>query len=232
MLLVHRLISSLIEFEIFEKIQPKECLSQAWNKPNKEEKAPNITKMIQRTNRVVLWVAAEILQYEKQSRRTYAIRKFIKLATALRKLNNFNACKEIVGGLRSIPVSRLTKSWEALPTKFQTEFHELEELMHQKKSYGNMRVALKNTNTCALPYIGMFLTDLTFVEDGNKDITDGLINFFKRQKYAVVIREMLRLQSERYAFTVVPDLQNKLLNLQEYNEDKLLEISYKYEPKK
>jgi son of sevenless-like protein len=102
----------LIEFAIFEKIQPKECLSQAWNKASRLEKAPNISEMITRTNKMVLWVASEILQYEKPAKRAYAIRKFIKIATAMKKLNNFNACKEIVGGLRSIPVTRLAKSWE------------------------------------------------------------------------------------------------------------------------
>jgi hypothetical protein len=223
---------TLIEYQIFEKIQPKECLSQAWNKANRKEVAPNITEMIDRTNRVVNWVAAEILQYDKTSKRTYAIRKFIKIASALRKLNNFNGCKEIVGGLRSIPVSRLTKTWEQVPSKFMTDFQALEDLLHQSKNFKNMRAALKATNTHTLPYIGMFLTDLTFIEDGNKDQVDGLINFFKRQKYAVVIREMLRLQSEPYMFTVVPDLQAKLRNIPNLDENKLLEQSYKLEAKK
>ena len=41
----------LIEFKIFERIQPKECLNQAWNKENRENKAPNIHEMIVRTNK-------------------------------------------------------------------------------------------------------------------------------------------------------------------------------------
>jgi son of sevenless-like protein len=113
-----------------------------------------------------------------------------------------------------------------------SDFQELEELLHQKKNYRNMRAALKKTNTCILPYVGMFLTDLTFIEDGNKDMTEGLINYFKRQKYAVVIREMLRLQSEPYLFTVVPDLSSKLKTFPDLDEEKLLETSYKLEPKK
>lgn len=53
---------TLIEFDIFEKIQPRECLKQAWNKENRQEKAPNIYAMIERTNRVVNWVRLPYLK--------------------------------------------------------------------------------------------------------------------------------------------------------------------------
>jgi hypothetical protein len=34
-----------------------------------------------------------------------------------------------------------------------------------------------------LPYLGTYLTDLTFIEDGNPDYTEkGLVNFFKHEK--------------------------------------------------
>ena len=56
--------------------------------------------------------------------------------------------------------------------------------------------------------IGMYLTDLTFIEDGNKDLTDtGLINFNKRKQIANVIREIIQYQQTPYCLEPVPIIQ-------------------------
>lgn len=102
---------TLVEFELFESIQPRECLNQAWNTKNQKKQAPNIFEMITRTNQVVNWVTYEIIKFEKVAQRQKAIQKFIKVARECKKLNNFNALLEIIGGLNSIAVHRLKKSW-------------------------------------------------------------------------------------------------------------------------
>lgn len=226
---------TIIEYEVFELIQPKECLSQSWNKDNKFQKAPNISNMIAMTNRVVAWVSFEILNAgSSASRRAKACKKFIKVAKELRKLNNFNACKEIVAGLRSNPIYRLKKTWAKVPAKLMMDLKELEELLHQSKNYNNMRQAIKQSSGACLPYIGIFLTDLTFIEDGNKDyiIAEGgkeLINFFKRQKQSAIIKELLRLQEIPYALAPVEELSEVLRNMKELSEDDLYDMSLKAE---
>ena len=44
---------------------------------------------------------------------------------------------------------------------------------------------------------GMYLTDLTFIEDGNPDKVGHMINFVKRRLYANVIREIQQYQVGR-----------------------------------
>ena len=44
-------------------------LGQAWNKKNKEERAPNIVELTKRFNQVSNWVATEILREEKVAAR-------------------------------------------------------------------------------------------------------------------------------------------------------------------
>ncbi len=226
---------TIIEFEIFEKIQPKELLNQSWNKENRRQRAPNIGKMIARTNQVVMWATREVLQFENRRKRAEAIMRLIKVACELRDLNNFNACKAVVGALRSIPISRLTKSWALVPEGKTQEFNALEELLHQRKSYANMRAALKHVNGACLPYLGLFLTDITFVEEGNKDLTEcqgaQLINFFKRQKLMVVIREITKYKNIPYVFTVVPELAKRLRVSDDVTEDSMIELSLKLEPR-
>lgn len=39
---------TLVEYSYYQKIEPKECLNQCWNKPGKETAAPNIIALIER----------------------------------------------------------------------------------------------------------------------------------------------------------------------------------------
>lgn len=63
--------------------------------------------------------------------------------------------------------------------------------------------------------LGVYLTDLTFIEDGMSSIikkTD-LINFSKRAKTAEVIREIQTYQNVSYPFKAVPELQDYILSM-------------------
>lgn len=63
---------------------------------------------------------------------------------------------------------------------------------------------------------GVYLTDLTFIEDGIPSLTPSeLINFNKRAKTAEVIREIRQYQNVPYLLQPVPELQDYILsNLQ------------------
>ena len=65
-------------------------------------------------------------------------------------------------------------------------------------------------------YLGVYLTDLTFIEDGIPSLTPSeLINFNKRAKTAEVIRDIQQYQSIPYLLQPVPELQDYILsNLQ------------------
>ncbi len=65
-----------------------------------------------------------------------------------------------------------------------------------------------------MPFAGVYLTDLTFIEDGIPSVikrTD-LINFAKRAKTADVIRDIQQYQNVPYVLKSVPDLQDYILS--------------------
>jgi son of sevenless-like protein len=47
-------------------------------------------------------------------------------------------------------------------------------------------------------FVGVYLTQLTFIQDGNPDNLDNLINFSKRHKAAEVISDIKRWQTRPY----------------------------------
>jgi son of sevenless-like protein len=83
-----------------------------------------------------------------------------------------------------------------------------------------------------VPFLGVFLTDLVFIEEGNKDMLNGLINFDKRRKVAYVIREIQQYQQTPYCLMAVPEIQSLLLSPDEVTDDDLYKLSLELEPRK
>jgi len=89
-------------------------------------------------------------------------------------------------------------------------------------------------NPPILPYLGLYLTDLTFIEDGNADFVKSdditLINFAKYRKISVVIREIQQYQQTQFNFEVVPIIYDYFQSLNPMTEDLLYSASLKLEP--
>jgi len=84
--------------------------------------------------------------------------------------------------------------------------------------------------------LGVYLTVLTFIQDGAKDLLvkeGNLINFNKRQKAAEVIREIKKYQSKPYNLSEIPSvlawIDESLSALE--NAPDFWELSIKLEPR-
>lgn len=89
-----------------------------------------------------------------------------------------------------------------------------------------------------IPHIGVFLTDLTFIDDGNEDIVDNrFINFAKFRLVYRTIRGIGQYQDTQYNLTPVESIQQYLEHdIEVSNEDEstmkeLFEISLSIEPR-
>ncbi len=73
---------------------------------------------------------------------------------------------------------------------------------------------------------GMFLTDLTFIEDGTpNELPGGLVNFAKRRSLAQVIREIQQFQQCPFNFEAVPAIQKILDNAKPLSTDDAYKLS-------
>jgi len=215
---------TLIEHELLEKIRPFEFLGQAWTKKDKEVRAPNILTMIKRFNQVSGWVAQEIVTCKGLSERREVLKKVIDVAEMLKQYQNFNGLMEIISALLQTPVYRLKQTWAGLG-KHAKVFEDLEELMSRENNFRNLRTHLQSCSVPCMPYLGMYLTDLTFVEDATPDmLTPTLINFSKCRKIATIIRNIQQYQDTPYPFITVREIADYLKTLnpppdnQLYNE--------------
>jgi hypothetical protein len=82
----------------------------------------------------------------------------------LRENNNYNGVMEILSSLHCSSISRLSQSWALLTPAAIVNFDKLTELMGPKENFKVYRDAFRDVkgNACC-PYLGLWLTDLTFV---------------------------------------------------------------------
>lgn len=79
-----------LDHKIFIAIHSSEFLCQAWMKPDKAIKAPNILLMTKRFNEMSRLVASEIILANDMNKRVAVIEKWANVADILRCFHNFN----------------------------------------------------------------------------------------------------------------------------------------------
>ncbi|KAH3762372.1 ras GEF [Pelomyxa schiedti] len=193
---------TLIEQSMFRAIKPWELIGLAWTKKDKSL-APNVSKMVQHFNKISHWVVEEICEAEDLSSRIKKMEMFIELGNWLDDLHNYNAVMEIIAGLTNSAIFRLKKTWNAISAWHTKVFDYLRELTNNAKNYAEMRKKLHSVPLPCIPYLGIYQTDLTFIEEGNQTWLGENVNFNKCRLLATVILEIQQYQQSPYCLETV-----------------------------
>lgn len=137
----------------------------------------------------------------------------------------------ILAGLKSSSVGRLKHTIDAVGERNMSKIATIEKECNPTMSYKMYREAIHLANPPLLPYLGVYLTDLTFIEDGNPDYVNGLHNFKKRELIYNVIAEIGRYQTLGYNSSTVPNVLHYLSELPSNDDDTLYELSLLREPR-
>ncbi|KAK3302508.1 ras guanine nucleotide exchange factor domain-containing protein [Chaetomium strumarium] len=208
---------TIIESRLYGKIRPTECLNKTWQKKVGEgepEPAPNVKALILHSNQMTNWVAEMILSQTDVRKRVVVIKHFVSVADKCRTLNNFSTLTSIISALGTAPIARLKRTWDQVPQRVQATLETMRKLMASTKNFGDYREALHAANPPCIPFFGVYLTDLTFIEDGIPSLIKktNLINFAKRAKTAEVIRDIQQYQNVAYSLQPVPELQDYIIS--------------------
>ncbi|EJT69277.1 cell division control protein 25 [Gaeumannomyces tritici R3-111a-1] len=208
---------TIIESRLYAKIKPTECLNKTWQKKIPEgapEAAPNVKALILHSNQMTNWVAEMILAQSDPKKRGVVIKHFVTVADKCRALNNFSTLTSIISALGTAPIARLKRTWDIVTQRTSTTLETMRRLMASTKNFGEYREALHASNPPCIPFFGVYLTDLTFIEDGIPSIIKktNLINFAKRAKTAEVIRDIQQYQNVAYSLQPVNELQDYILS--------------------
>lgn len=179
------------ESKLFSHIMPVEFFKQKGNELN-------VAHMINNFNRVAAWVPISILSEIKLVHRANAVERFIKLAWNLRQLNNFHLLTAVLSGLSNSAVLRLKWTFAKVAKRYKQMHEELEAIMGMEGSFKLYRQTLVQATPPCVPYIGVYLTDLVFIEDGNPDKVGNMVNWTKRRYMYNIISTFQRYQLSHY----------------------------------
>ncbi|WAQ99016.1 RGRF1-like protein, partial [Mya arenaria] len=199
---------TFLDHQIFTSIRSEELLGQAWMKHDKAMKAPHVL-LVSRL------VVTEIVSRQILQDRVACIEKWAAIADICRCMHNYNGVLQICAAFTKQMIERL-----------QT-------LVSSDGRFKNMRDALHRCDPPCIPYLGMYLTDLSFIEEGTPDRTeDSLINFSKMRMIAHVIREIRLFQQTPYRIEHHPRVTNYLLDTTRlYDDEQTYKASLDIEPK-
>uniref|UniRef100_A0A8C4EGX1 Ras-specific guanine nucleotide-releasing factor 2 n=1 Tax=Dicentrarchus labrax TaxID=13489 RepID=A0A8C4EGX1_DICLA len=207
---------TLLDHIVFRSIPYEEFLGQGWMKVDKSERTPYIMKTSQHFNDMSNLVASQIMTHTDVGSRASSIEKWLAVADICRCLNNYNGVLEITSALNRSAIFRLKKTWA--------------KVCKQVGVYGSLT---QSCNPPCVPYLGMYLTDLAFIEEGTPNFTEeGLVNFSKMRMISHIIREIRQFQQAPYRIEHQPKVTQFLLDKTlVMDEDTLYELSLKIEPR-
>eukprot|EP01103_Thecamoeba_quadrilineata_P013308 TRINITY_DN3658_c0_g1_i2.p1 TRINITY_DN3658_c0_g1~~TRINITY_DN3658_c0_g1_i2.p1 ORF type:complete len:428 (+),score=38.72 TRINITY_DN3658_c0_g1_i2:47-1330(+) len=190
----------LIESRLFCSIQSHDFLKMSWKTDTKSA----VHSLFNRFNTVSFWVVTEIVMAKDIDRRTEITKRFISLAEKCHELGNYNTLMEILSGINNVSVQRLKKMWSRIQVKYTQILEKLNGLMESDHNFKKYREDLHNRKGPTLPYLGITLRDITFIEEGNPDFIDDEINFEKLHFLGLTISEVLDFQHKYEYFENLP----------------------------
>ncbi|KAL8740838.1 MAG: hypothetical protein Q9190_006496 [Brigantiaea leucoxantha] len=207
---------TLKESQIFCSILPEELLATEWMKKS-SSLAVNVRAMSRLSTDLANLVVDSVLQLLDAKRRAAIIKQWVKIAKKCLALENYDSLMAIICSLNSSTILRLKLTWDQVSSKTKTKLENLKQVVDVSRNYAVLRQRLQNTVPPCLPFVGTYLTDLTFVDVGNqttRQLPAGdndeqsvpVINFDKHMKTAKIISEFQRFQIP-YRLTEVPELQ-------------------------
>ncbi|KAK0201796.1 ras guanine nucleotide exchange factor domain-containing protein [Desarmillaria ectypa] len=201
---------TIMECNLYCAIQPEEILESG----QEGAKHPvNVRALTSLSTVITGWVAESILNEHDIKKRTALIKFFIKVADRCSLLHNYSTPRSMLAALDSSTISRLRQTWMGLPQKNRLQLEAMRRLADHGRNYHEYRTKLRNTAPPAVPFLGLYLTDVTFCREGNPshrvsplNADKKLLNFNKYHKLARIVQDMQRFQSP-YNLKAIPEVQ-------------------------
>ncbi|TNN54141.1 Rap guanine nucleotide exchange factor 4 [Liparis tanakae] len=147
----------------------------------------NLERFVRRFNEVQYWVVTELCLCEDLGKRAVLLKKFIKIAAVLKEQKNLNSFFAVMFGLSNSAVQKLYKTWEVRNPDCNRN--------DATKAY---RLAVAKLGPPYIPFMPLLLKDMTFINDGNPNYVDKLVNFEKVRMIAKTVKIVRECRSQPY----------------------------------
>ncbi|KAM6919828.1 rap guanine nucleotide exchange factor 4-like [Lycodopsis pacificus] len=230
---------TLYDWELFSCVHEHELLYHTFGRQTFRRTTANLDLFLRRFNQVQLWVVTEVCLCAQLSKRVQLLKKFIKIAAHCREFKNLNSFFAIIMGMSNPAVSRLSQTWEKLPTKFKKFYAEFESMMDPSRNHRSYRITVTKLEPPIIPFMPLLLKDMTFTHEGNKTFIDNMVNFEKMRIIANTIRQVRHCRSQPFNPEICQPNKNQA-DVRGYvrklcvvdNQRALTQLSYRMEPRR
>ena len=198
--LVHCL--SVQDYMVFAAIQPEELCNKKWEKPNASELCPNVMRCMRRFNALTEWMKEVLRTLTGNTAvapkvRSSLVARLMELCHGLLDAHDMFAFVALMYGLLMLSDQRSKE----LQKDITVPIDEWKELVNPEHNYSHYRAFVRNIQPPCVPFLGVTIKDLTFIDDGNPDFLDEsghtdspIINFYKRRKLSEMIDNIRKFQ--------------------------------------
>ncbi|XP_036426352.1 rap guanine nucleotide exchange factor 4-like isoform X1 [Colossoma macropomum] len=230
---------TLYDWELFSCVHEYELVYHTFGRQAYRRSTANLELFLRRFNQVQLWVVTEVSLCGTLSKRVQLLKKFIKIAAHCREFRNLNSFFAIIMGMCNPAVSRLSQTWEKLPSKFKKFYAEFESLLDPSRNHRVYRLTVAKMEPPIIPFMPLLIKDMTFTHEGNKTFVDGLVNFEKMRLIANTVRAVRHCRSQPFNVEASPasknpqEVRNYVRQLSVIdNQRTLSQLSFRLEPRR
>ena len=220
-----------ISYQMMRNINQQELLNKNFTSKDKATKAPNVMKMIDRFNKLVLFIIEDIFSYDSKKLRCECIEKWVEVALKLKELHNYNDLVMINTCFVNLTLNKLKLTFKKLSNKYKNIIKEMNSFCSSKQCYINIRKLIFNSKGIPyIPYLGIILKEIISIEEMKYIINENNINFGKIVKLYNVINRFNKFKKSKFSFEKSKEL-DILVYLNPKNEDELEAMVSQIEPK-
>ena len=219
-------------FNLMKNISEDELFNKNFYRKDKAKLAPNVTKLIDRYDKLILFIIEDICSYDHKSERVEVIEKWIKIAYVLKDLKNYNDLVMLSGlFFNYLLKKKLKDTWKKLSKKTLHSIDQLKSFCSPNQRYINIRKDIYKCKGPYIPYLGITLKEIMSAEEIEYIINDN-INIYKLFTMDKIIERFFEFRKNRVGYSF-DDLKaiDILSNINPKGENEIESMIKKIEPK-
>ena len=185
---------------LLNEIKPRELYKGIYLKKDKEKTSPNVVKCINSFNKLTSFIIEDILSYSSPKLRAKSYERWVQICNYCKSIKNYNDCIAIFSALNNYIITGLNLTLKEIKYKTKGIFEQIKIFCSVEGNYKNIR---NDMNLCEqkgenfIPYLGMLLRDINFLEESNKYINEkGCVNMDKIEKINSLIEKYFKYKKE------------------------------------
>lgn len=190
---------TLLHFDIFRKIDARECVGKAWKQKNRKEIAANIVKIEEFSKNIVKFGQMKVFSNNSVVTRACEIRRIIEMGRRFEELNNIDALYAVYCCLNLVKINEKRqysqKMWSEISPEDKEYFNKIKDIFDPRPNHRNLSRLHRCVAAPGIPYIGIVLQNLAFIENASTSVDRSYGKYLKLMNR---IKFLQRFQNKGY----------------------------------